>query len=95
MSRKPSLLATATKTKPPRRARSPQPAGNYVAPSRADKTARTFYLSAAYWEKLEELSFRTRDENRRRTPQERLVAEALNLLFLKHKFPPVREGGKR
>lgn len=31
----------------------------------------------------------------KRIPQERLVAEALNLLFAKYNFPVVREGGNR
>jgi len=107
MSRKPSLLATAIKTveqsaaapvasdtpaEPKRRARGAQPAGSYVAPSRANKTAKTHYLPPAYWETLEEISFRTRDPQGKRIPQERLVAEALNLLFVKYNYPQVREG---
>lgn len=105
MSRKPSLLATAIKTaeqpaasdtpaelKPP--ARSSQPAGTYIPPSRANKTAKTHHLPPAYWETLEEVSFRTRDDKGKRIPQERLVAEALNLLFVKYNFPVVREGGE-
>ena len=106
MSRKPSLLATAIKTteqpasapeappEPQRSAPSSQPAGSYVAPSRANKTAKTHYLPPAYWETLEELSFRTRDPQGKRIPQERLVAEAMNLLFAKYNFPVVREGGE-
>lgn len=104
MSRKPSLLATAIKTaeqpassdtpaEPKRRAASPQAAGTYVAPSRVNKTAKTHHLPPAYWETLEELSFRTRDDKGKRVTQERLVAEALNLLFAKYNFPIVREGG--
>ena len=83
--------ASDTLTEPKRRARSVQPAGSYVAPSRANKTAKTHYLPPAYWETLEELSFRTRDPQGKRIPQERLVAEALNLLFVKYNFPLVRE----
>jgi hypothetical protein len=106
MSRKPSLLATAIKTpeqpaaasdmpaEPKRAAANPQPAGTYVAPSRANKTAKTHHLPPAYWETLEELSFRTRDDKGKRITQERLVAEALNLLFAKYNFPVVREGGE-
>jgi len=99
MSRKPSLLATAIKTaeqpaEPKRRAASPQAAGTYVAPSRVNKTAKTHHLPPAYWETLEELSFRTRDDKGKRIPQERLVAEALNLLFAKYNFPVVRGGGE-
>jgi hypothetical protein len=75
-------------------ARSPQPAGTYVPPSRANKSAKTHHLPPAYWETLEELSFRTRDDKGKRIPQERLVAEALNLLFAKYNFPVVREGGE-
>ena len=106
MSRKPSLLASAIKTAEqpaaaapavaditplePRRDRSVQPAGSYVAPSRANKTARTHYLPPGYWETLEELSFRTRDTQGKRIPQERLVAEALNLLFTKYNYPLVK-----
>lgn len=85
-------VATDAPTEPKRRARSDQPAGSYVAPSRANKTAKTHYLQPAYWETLEELSFRTRDPQGKRIPQERLVAEALNLLFVKYNFPVVREG---
>lgn len=105
MSRKPSLLATAIKTPEQPAAApaapaasdmpaSPQPAGTYVAPSRANKTAKTHHLPPAYWETLEELSFRTRDDRGKRITQERLVAEALNLLFAKYNFPVVREGGE-
>ena len=78
---------------PKRHAANPQPAGTYVAPSRANKTAKTHHLPPAYWETLEEVSFRTRDGKGKRIPQERLVAEALNLLFVKYNFPVVREGG--
>lgn len=81
-----------TAVEPKRRARSSQPAGSYIPPSRANKTAKTHYLPPAYWETLEELSFRTRDTQGKRIPQERLVAEALNLLFAKYNFPVVREG---
>ncbi|NTE90215.1 chromosome partitioning protein ParB [Agrobacterium rubi] len=80
-----------TQAEPKRRTRSAQSAGSYVAPSRANKSAKTHYLPPAYWETLEELSFRTRDQQGKRIPQERLVAEALNLLFVKHNFPVVRE----
>ena len=78
---------------PKRAAGGPQPAGTYVPPSRAGKTAKTHHLPPAYWETLEELSFRTRDDKGKRITQERLVAEALNLLFAKYNFPVVREGG--
>lgn len=93
MSRKPSLLASAIKTpeQPAADAPSVQPAGSNVAPSRVNKKAKTHYLPPAYWETLEELSFRTRDPQGKRIPQERLVAEALNLLFVKYNFPTVRE----
>jgi hypothetical protein len=63
----------------------------YVPPSRANKTGRTHHLPPAYWQTLEELSFRSRDEKGKRVPQERLVAEALNLLFAKHNYPLVRD----
>lgn len=103
MSRKPSLLATAIKTAeqpaasdtpalPKRPTRSSQLAGIYIPPSRANKTARTHHLPPAYWVTLEEVSFRTRDDRGKRIPLERLVAEALNLLFAKYNFPVVREG---
>lgn len=65
---------------------SPSQHPGYVAPSRASKKARTHFLHPDYWETLRELSHRSR------TPQERLVAEALNDLFAKHNFPQVREG---
>ena len=78
---------------PKGRARNSQPTGSYVAPSRANKTAKTHYLPPAYWETLEEVSFRTRDEQGKRIPQERLVAVALNLLFMKYNYPQVRESG--
>jgi|GEM_PF-2439893 len=80
-----------TPAEPKRIARSAQPTGSYVAPSRANKSAKTHYLPPAYWETLEELSFRTRDTQGKRIPQERLVAEALNLLFAKYNYPVVRE----
>lgn len=107
MSRKPSLLAAAIKTaepaapalfetpaEPKQSARGQQPAGTYVPPSRANKSAKTHHLLPAYWETLEELSFRTRDDKGKRVTQERLVAEALNLLFTKYNFPVVREDGE-
>ncbi|MCY1741041.1 MULTISPECIES: chromosome partitioning protein ParB [Hyphomicrobiales] len=80
-----------TPAEPKGHARGLQPAGSYVAPSRLNKTAKTHYLPPAYWETLEEISFRTRDEQGKRIPQERLVAEALNLLFMKYNYPQVRE----
>lgn len=86
--------ASDTPAEPKRATHSPQPAGTYVAPSRANKSAKTHHLPPAYWETLEELSFRTRDEKGKRVTQERLVAEALNLLFAKYNFPVVREGGE-
>jgi len=106
MSRKPSLLATAIKTaeqpaatpeappEPEGGAPASQSVGSYVAPSRANKLGRTHFLPPAYWETLDELSFRSRDEKGKRIPKERLVAEALNLLFAKHNYPVVREGGE-
>jgi hypothetical protein len=105
MSRKPSLLATAIKTaeqhvsapealpEPQGSAPASQPAGSYVAPSRANKLGRTHFLPPAYWETLDEVSFRSRDEKGKRFPKERLVAEALNLLFAKYNYPVVREDG--
>ena len=105
MSRKPSLLATAIKTaeqpasapeappEPQGSAPGSQSAGSYVAPSRANKVGRTHFLPPAYWETLDEVSFRSRDEKGKRIPKERLVAEALNLLFAKYNYPVVREGG--
>ena len=86
--------ASDSTTAPKRAAGGPQPAGTYVPPSRAGKTAKTHHLPPAYWETLEELSFRTRDDKGKRITQERLVAEALNLLFAKYNFPVVREGGE-
>lgn len=83
-----------TLAEPKRLARSQHPAGTYVPPSRANKTAKTHHLLPAYWETLEEISFRTRDDKGKRVTQERLVAEALNLLFAKYNFPVVREGGE-
>jgi len=104
MSRKPSLLATAIKTaeqpastpeapaEPQGSAPGSQWAGSYVAPSRANKLGRTHFLPPAYWETLDEISFRSRDEKGKRIPKERLVGEALNLLFAKYNYPVVREG---
>ena len=83
-----------TPAAPKRSARSPQPAGSYVAPSRANKLGRTHFLPPAYWETLDEVSFRSRDEKGKRIPKERLVAEALNLLFAKYNYPLVREDGE-
>ena len=82
-----------TPAEPTRSVRSSQQAGTYVPPSRAGKTAKTHHLPPAYWETLEEISFRTRDDRGKRITQERLVAEALNLLFAKYNFPVVREDG--
>ncbi len=65
--------------------------GTYIPPSRAGKAARTHYLPTAYWETLEEVAFRTRDENGKRYTQERLMGEALNLLFQKYNYPIVSE----
>lgn len=79
---------------PKQSARGQQSAGTYVPPSRVNKSAKTHHLPPAYWETLEELSFRTRDDKGKRVTQERLVAEALNLLFAKYNFPVVREGGE-
>ncbi|MBN9056500.1 MAG: chromosome partitioning protein ParB [Rhizobiales bacterium] len=105
MSRKPSLLAAAIKTaeqpaSAPEASSEPKgsvpashPAGSYVAPSRANKLGRTHFLPPAYWETLDEVSFRSRDEKGKRIPKERLVAEALNLLFAKYNYPVVRENG--
>ncbi|GAA2890909.1 hypothetical protein GGQ99_005172 [Aminobacter niigataensis] len=105
MSRKPSLLATAIKTaeqpvsapeaprEPQDIAPSPQPPVSYVAPSRAKKVARTHFLPPSYWETLDEINFRSRDEKGKRISKERLVAEALNLLFAKYNYPVVREDG--
>ena len=83
MSRKPSLLATAIKTaeQPASAPEAPaepkgsapdslQPAGSYVAPSRANKLGRTHFLPPAYWETLDEVSFRSRDEKGKRIPKE-------------------------
>ena len=88
----PTLLETPAA--PKRSAAAAQPTGTYVPPSRANKSAKTHHLPPAYWETLEELSFRTRDDKGKRVTQERLVAEALNLLFAKYNFPVVREGGE-
>ncbi|MEN3145665.1 chromosome partitioning protein ParB [Ochrobactrum sp. WV_118_8] len=81
-----------TPVEPKRGVRNALATGSYIAPSRANKTAKTHYLRPIYWETLEEVSFRTRDLQGKRVPQERLVAEALNLLFAKYNFPVVREG---
>lgn len=75
---------------PPQQQPKPQ-SGTYVPPSRINKTAKTHHLPPVYWQTLEEISFRTRDEKGRRIPQERLLAEALNLLFVKYNYPQVRD----
>jgi len=85
-------IVSGTPTDPKRRTNISQEGSSYIAPSRLNKTAKTHYLPPAYWQTLEELSFRTRDPQGKRIPQERLVAEALNLLFAKYNFPVVREG---
>jgi hypothetical protein len=84
--------ASNMSAEPNRLARGTQPGGSYVAPSRANKSAKTHYLPPAYWQTLEELSFRTRDPQGKRIPQERLLAEALNLLFVNYNYPQVRNG---
>lgn len=70
--------------------RATRSATSYIPPSRANKAGRTHHLPPVYWQILEEISFRTRDEKGKRIPQERLVAEALNLLFMKYNYPQVR-----
>lgn len=94
MSREPSLLATTIKA-------AEQPAAAPAARSRREPTfqrrgqdGQNHHLPPAYWETLEEVSFRTPRTKGKRIPQERLVAEALNLLFAKYNFPVVREGGE-
>lgn len=87
-----NFIASYVPEEPKRRSLNTSSSGSYVAPSRANKTAKTHYLPPTYWETLEELSFRTRDQQGKRIPQERLVAEALNLLFVKYNYPQVREG---
>lgn len=96
--RKPSLLALAIEAPAPKivpvsteKVETPPAPTRYVSPSRARKSARTHHLPPAYWKTLEELSFKTRDDSGKRVPQERLVAEALNLLFGKYNFPLVRD----
>jgi hypothetical protein len=73
---------------------SPQPAGTYIPPSRAGKTAKTHHLPPAYWEDAGRSQLPNPRGQGKRIPQERLVAEALNLLFAKYNFPVVREGGE-
>ena len=89
--RQPSAEPKAAVVSPPLPQKVEPQGGSYVPPSRANKTAKTHHLPPAYWETLEEISFRTRDEKGKRVPQERLVAEALNLLFVKYKYPQVRD----
>jgi hypothetical protein len=88
------VLANSNGIIPPgRRAGAEATGPTYIPPSRANKVGRTHHLQRAYWETLEEISFRTRDEKGKRVPQERLVAEALNLLFVKYNYPQVQDPG--
>lgn len=54
--------ASDTPVEPKRPAASPLPADTYIPLSRAGETAKTHQLPPAYWETLEEVSFRTRDD---------------------------------
>lgn len=99
MARKQSALAAAIakeETTPPTAEMFPvQPAAPVARPAvpapanvpshRANKKARTHWLTPAYWDTLDEMAFRLK------TSREALVAEALNDLFAKRNFPLVRE----
>lgn len=54
--------ASDTPVEPKRPAASPLPADTYIPLSWAGETAKTHQLPPAYWETLEEVSFRTRDD---------------------------------
>ena len=64
----------------------PQPAaepGTYIPPSRRTKKTFTAWMDKAALDQLKELA------HHRKVPQQKLIAEAFNLLFEKHGLPPI------
>jgi len=64
----------------------PQPAaepGTYIPPSRRTKKTFTAWMDKDALDQLKRLAAR------RKVPQQKLIAEAFNLLFEKHGLPPI------
>jgi hypothetical protein len=64
----------------------PQPAaepGTYIPPSRRTKKIFSAWMDKAALEQLKDLA------HHRKLPQQKLIAEAFNLLFEKHGLPPI------
>lgn len=94
MSREPSLLATTIKA-------AEQPAAAPAARSRREPTFRRRGqdgqkppFAAGLLGDAGRSQLPNPEDKGKRIPQERLAAEALNLLFAKYNFPVVREGGE-
>jgi Ribbon-helix-helix domain len=66
----------------PEPAEAPVP-GAYIPPSRRTKKTFTAWMDKAALEQLKRLS------EHKRIPQQKLIAEAFNLLFEKHGLPPI------
>jgi antitoxin-like ribbon-helix-helix protein len=60
----------------------PEP-GAYIPPSRRTKKTFTAWMDKAALEQLKDLA------SHKRVPQQKLIAEAFNLLFEKHGLPPI------
>ena len=58
-------------------------AGAYIPPSRRTKKTFTAWMDKDAIEQLKRLAAR------QKVPQQKLIAEALNLLFEKHGLPPI------
>ena len=67
---------------PPTPAPAQEPS-SYIPPSRRTKKTFTAWMDKAALEQLRHLS------ELKRIPQQKLIAEALNLLFEKHGLPPI------
>lgn len=65
---------------PPQRPTDP---GAYIPPSRRTKKTFTAWMDKDALDQLKRLAVH------RRVPQQRLIAEAFNLLFEKHGLPPI------
>jgi hypothetical protein len=69
-----------------RSAEPPQPTaepGAYIPPSRRTKKTFTAWMDKSALDQLKELA------HHRKLPQQKLIAEAFNLLFEKHGLPPI------
>src|SRR5262249_16936552 len=57
--------------------------GIYIPPSRRTKKTFTAWMDKAALEQLKELA------HHQKVPQQKLIAEAFNMLFEKHGLPPI------